>query len=110
MRRQTITFMLLLLIMVFLSPILRAHSVKSGIICIYPVQNIENTYAPQACLNPEDIIWKQFSMRNEWQKENNLLGGEGMQWVHDFDWSRNDTDILYLVTRRIIVKCTDNFM
>jgi photosystem II stability/assembly factor-like uncharacterized protein len=50
------------------------------------------------CLEPDYIEWEQMPMRNKWQKDNNKIGGEGMQMVYDIDWNEKDTDVIYLTT------------
>lgn len=45
----------------------------------------------------QNIAWKQFPLRNYWQKQNNLLGGQGMDMIFDIDWNEKDPNILYLV-------------
>ncbi len=63
----------------------------------------DSGYCDWDCVIPENIIWKPFPMRNEWQKQKGLNGGEGMQMVIGIDWNKNNTNILYMTVNTLRV-------
>ncbi|MBN2181561.1 MAG: hypothetical protein JW715_06585 [Sedimentisphaerales bacterium] len=48
-------------------------------------------------------FWEPIFMKNKWQEEQGLEGGEGMQGVIDIDWNEKNTNVLYLVADTIRV-------
>ncbi len=57
----------------------------------------------RALIDPQDIVWEPFAIRNHWQWTNCLPGGDGKQWIIDVDWNPQDPRTLYLVTDTIRV-------
>jgi photosystem II stability/assembly factor-like uncharacterized protein len=57
----------------------------------------------------EAEYWKSIPLRTEWQKKNNILGGEGCQMVFGITYAPSNHKILYLSTDTSQVwKSTDN--
>lgn len=83
----------------FWSSSIEFNTVNSEVSCGNSVceegENLGNCF--KDCTDVSEIVWKQFPIKNQWQSDRNIYGGEGMQMVMDIDWNEHNTNILYLV-------------